>query len=504
MIDIAVNQTTSAITDSKTHHLAQSERSADLNNREDVISAIKHLMPPGSPVPKDQGVIEKLQALTAKLIQTYQAAGQLGEDPFADVYLRNIHCYEAAAAAKIKDQVVLVTGGEGCVGTRLIAKLEQLGVGKIVSVDFARSDDHTAVATPLIEPGKAFYAVDIRNRAALEQVFAAEKPRFVFHLAAQRLPGLAEKQVRETVSSNLFGTQNVIALCEQYGVETCIFSSTGKASRYTTTEVYAATKKVAEWLFAQAVGRSSTTYGMVRFTHMLDNSSVCQQYDEKVAQGDIVNVHAPNKFLLAQNAGEAVHLLLNSFVTSTPKQLEFVLCCNLGWPVETLEIALYKILRSGKKMPIYFQGSPVGYEEGFFRGQVNWDTPASANMLINAIESVHSRIDASGDFIISPTLPLDNQILDQHLAKVTALMQDPNTANTVIKEALGDCVQAVACSIYAQVAPELLLKVLKWGTEPNYLTLDGTTLDSHRNTIRLIVDSLAANYPAQSDPCRCK
>lgn len=463
-----------------------------LDTRMDIIHAIQQLYPPSPNVPSDPVMLEKLWYLTEQLIRVYQSAGQLHEDPFADVYSRNIFLYEAEAAQELKDQVVLVTGGEGCVGTRLIQKLQQLGVGKIVSVDFARCYQQASQPEPRVDGNRLDYAIDIRDLAALEKVFINEKPRFVFHLAAQRLPSLGEKLVRQTISTNLFGTQNVIALCEKYGIEKCIFSSTGKASRYTTTEVYAASKKVAEWLFEQASRKqTATTYGMVRFTHMLDNSAVSEQYDEKVAEGKVVNIHAPNKFLLAQNSGEAVHLLINSFVTANPNQLEFVLCYNLGWPVETLEIALYKILRSGNKIPIYFQGSPVGYSEGFFRGQVNWDSPTSANMLINAIESLGSRVDPSGDFIISPTLPMDEQVLNNQLEKMAALLNDSQTEDAKLKAALGEFVQTMACSIYAQVPQEQILKVLQWGTDPNYLEVDGTTLDSHRNTIRLFIDSLA-------------
>ena len=86
-------------------------------------------------------------------------------------------------------------------------------------------------------------------------VFEVEKPVIVFHLAAQRQPGLAEIKIRETVTTSLLACKHVIQLCEEYGVEHCIFSSTGKTSRYFTTRVYAASKKFAEWQFAAISSR---------------------------------------------------------------------------------------------------------------------------------------------------------------------------------------------------------------------------------------------------------
>ncbi|MBE9159501.1 polysaccharide biosynthesis protein [Nodosilinea sp. LEGE 06152] len=461
------------------------------NQRGAIINAIKQLVPAGSPQPQDDLVLSKLTLLTDQLIQAYQAAGQLQADPFEDVWNRRVYCHKDIVEARLKDATVVVTGGRGCVGSHLIQALEGFKVKKIVVVDVADqgSTPHSAAAPS--KQQKVHYTADVRDFDQLDQIFAAEKPDVIFHLAAIRLPYVAEQQVREAITTNIFGTRNVIRLCEKYAVKQCIFSSTGKASRYITGEVYAATKKVCEWLFTQATQHGSTTYGMVRFTHMLDNSSVCEQYNRKVEKGGIVNIHAPDKYICAQNVHEAVSLLLNSLAIAQPQQLEFLVCRNLGWPVETLEIALHKILQSGKRLPIYFQGSPAGYEEGFFRGQVDWDDPTEANMLVNAIEKASSRVDSSGDFIVSPAMPFCPQTFETRLAAVERLLENPETPEANLKTSLAECVLAVARSMYAKAPVELILKVLNWGTDPNYLGLDGMTLDAHRYTIRLMIESLA-------------
>jgi len=76
---------------------------------------------------------------------------------------------------------------------------------------------------------------------------------------------------------------------------------------------------------------------------MLENSLFCEPISQKVQQGKTVNVQAPHRYVTAQNLIEAVHLLLNSLVVSVPGKLKFVAVTNLGWPTETLEVALYKI-----------------------------------------------------------------------------------------------------------------------------------------------------------------
>lgn len=467
-------------------------------SRIEIIHEIKTLVPAGSPEPEDEQILNQLASLTQDLTRVYQAADQLREDPFSDAWNRRVYCYREEVREQVKGRRILVTGGSGCVGSQLIQELKTFEPAKIICLDLARgesspqnenNDSHDDSANQF-----TFYSVDIRDQNELEKVFLQESPDLVFHLAAIRLPGMAEQRVRDAVSTNIMGTHNVIQFCEKYGVKKCIFSSTGKASRYVTGEVYAATKKVCEWLFDRAAQSGSTVYGMVRFTHMLDNSAVCEQFDCQVRRGKIVNIHAPDKYVCGQNVHEAVSLLLNSLVVSKPGKLEFLVCRNLGWPVETLEVALYKILRSGRNIPIYFQGSPVGYEEGFFRGNVDWDDPSAFNLLVNAIEKVSSRVDASGDFIVTPVLPCCFERLATELSAVRRVLNDPGSADSQIKQVLADCVMKVARSIYSQAPVDLLSKVLNWGTDPDYLQLDCATLDSHQPTIRLFIESLAAKY----------
>lgn len=451
-------------------------------DKSEIISAIQQLIPPGSPEPQDAETLDALQDLTKQLIRAYQSGGALEEDPFADVWGRSIYLYEAEVRERLKGKTVLVTGGEGCVGKSFIEKLVSLGAPRIISVDNARCSTNSVGETTQTQQGTTpitYYAVDIRAYEELEKVFQVEQPTIVFHLAAQRLPWLAEIQIRETVTSNIFGTQNIIQLCEAYGVEDCIYSSTGKASRYFTDEVYAASKKVSEWQLARAAKEGKVNYAMVRFTHMLDNSSFCEYFDGKIAQNKTVKVHAPHRYIVGQNVTEAMHLLLNALVLLDPDRLLFFLCRNLGWPTETLEVGLYKILQSGKPIPIYFQGLVAGYEEPFFRGQANWSNPTEINTLINVIEIQTQHIDASGDMIVSEVPSFSYDKLDYHLAQLQALAADLDLPEAKIKQGLAEAVKDITGSIFSQVSPDLLLQIWKWGFDPNYLQLDGKPLDKY-------------------------
>jgi len=111
---------------------------------------------------------------------------------------------------------------------------------------------------------------------------------------------------------------------------------------------------------------------------------------------------------------------------------------------------------------------------------------------VNAIEKVSSRVDASGDFIVTPVLPCCFERLEAELSAIRRVLNDPGSADSQIKQVLADCIMRVARSVYSQAPIEMLSKVLNWGTDPDYLQLDCATLDSHQPTIRLFIESLAA------------
>jgi hypothetical protein len=460
-------------------------------SKADLIQRIQELVPPGSPEPEDPRLITVLQELTQQLIVEYQADASLHEDPFSEIWSRTIHLYESEVRCRLINQVVLVTGGEGCVGSCLIEKLLALGVKRIISIDQMRYADNVMREQQTIAGAELiYYAADIRDYQAIDSVFAIEKPDVVFHLAAQRLPWLAEIKIWETVSSNIFGTQNVIRACEAHQVQQCIVSSTGKASRYLTNEVYAASKKMMEWQLAQAARSGSVTYGMVRFTHMLNNSSFCEVYDDKIAQGRPVNIHAPHRYVVGQTLTEATHLLLNALIFAEPKRLKFLLCRNLGWPVETLEVALYKILKSEQPNYIYFQGVAVGYEESFFRGQVDWRNPSEINTLINVIECQTKAIDPSGDMIMAEVPAFSKDLLNQHLLRLKALIDCPHLPEAEIKQGLAEAIYHISGSVCAHAPADVLLKILHWGMDVNHLKADGAAAAAFQGILELLVKGL--------------
>ncbi len=446
---------------------------------DEIVARLQQIVPPGSGCPLDAEVRYELSRLTAQLIECRARDGRLGSDPFEDARDRRIHCYEDEVRGLLRGKVVLVTGGAGCVGSAMLAALPRFEPRRIVCVDKAPADP----------AGAAPCHADIRDSEALQEIFRRERPQVVFHLAAQRDPGLAERRVHETITTNVFGTANLIQACEESGVEVCVFSSTGKASRYLTHEVYAASKKLAEWQFSAANRSGCTRYVMTRFTHILDNSLVCEQLDRSISAGQPIGVHAPGRLVVAQNLQEAVQLLLNSSTFAKAGRLRLLVARNLGWPVETLELALYRIRQSGRDVPIYFLGVPAGYREDFFRGQADWRFQMDLHTLLNVLESPARKFDPAGQMIYTELESFDENTLHRHLLHLREAFAVERTPETEMRGALRAASDELCASVLEAAPPAELLNILHWGVGPKSVGPE-TVPDSFPPIVRFLAQAL--------------
>jgi len=117
---------------------------------------------------------------------------------------------------------ILVTGGAGFIGSTLADKLIKEG-NEVVIID-----DLSSGREDYLNPAAKFYQVDI-NSPEITKIFAAEKPEFVYHLAAQiEVPKSILDPVRDN-KINVLGGLNILENCRLAGVKKIIFSSTGGA-----------------------------------------------------------------------------------------------------------------------------------------------------------------------------------------------------------------------------------------------------------------------------------
>jgi nucleoside-diphosphate-sugar epimerase len=346
----------------------------------EIISAMREAAPPGQQN-LDYAALGELRSLTQALIAARPDADEECQR-FLSLRERGIGVPEAELEAWLGGATVLVTGGTGCIGSVLMAQVAGCGPRRLVSVS-------RGVASGGPRPAGAEYAyADIRDRRGLAAVFEKVRPDVVFHLAAQRDPGLAEHEVHRTVTTNVLGTSHVISAAEEHGVQRVVFASTGKALRPYSREVYTASKRAAEWLLSTAARRGRASYSAARFTHVVDNSIV---YSRLLGwcRGGVIRVHAPDIMFYAQSALESAQLLLRAALGAGGRDgsLWVHAITDLGWPVGLLDLALGVLARTGSETPVYFSGYDPGYESVPFPGLYDPLTAGEVSPLLNAFEA---------------------------------------------------------------------------------------------------------------------
>lgn len=431
------------------------------------------------------GYYDELRRQTRKLIDLFTEQGRLDASPFESTHLRRLSQPYERINPLLKDKVVLVTGGLGCVGSNLVNELLTFEVRQVVIVDKNPETPYT------LKSDKRILRIfgDIRDAAELNCTFSQYQPEIVFHTAAQRDPGYAERNVAETVTSNVLGTLNTVRACEQtHSVKQCIFSSTGKASRYFTEEVYAGTKKICENILDLYSRKGRVKYGMVRFTHMLDNSLMNGELKHCAEFADFIGVHSPGKYVTAQNKEEAASLMLNALLYSQEGRANFLLVRNLEWPVESLHVALYYIKTFGRDIPVVFVGNPKGYTEKFFRGQMDWSDPCDLNLLINVYESRNRWFNAEEDIVISYLCRATDEVIEDVIETISDAARSGNDPE--IRECLISGLRRIVVDLLKSVDKDATVDILNWGLQPKYLAMEKATPAAYGEIIPMMFASL--------------
>ena len=454
-------------------------------SRAEIVEEILAAAPRGDLGPEPERVTDRLWELTSALIASYHVDEPLEVDPL-DLYRQRTVPREAERVADfLRGKRVLVTGSAGAVGSRLVEALaHELPTGAILGLDLRESPIPAGAENRVIA-----VQADIRDAEACGKVFAEFNPQVVYHLAAQREPGLAEFETALTITSNIAGTKNIVSLCDQFGVEVCVHASTGKAARYYTPDIYAGSKKVAEWMLTEMAPTTSTKLGLVRFTHIAENSIVTDDFRRKAASG-LLNMHEPYRLMYVQSMTEAVNLMLNASLYVEDRKATLVTVGDLGWPLDILRLALHVIVASGKRVPLCFSGLPAGYEKHTFLGQLDWSSPGKTHPMLNALESNGAFLTEDDGMMVShpchPDVPVGPEIERLCVDVECSDVEDRDTHRERLAEFLRWGCQAT----FEAADPTHRMRILLWGCDPQVLAREGATVGELGEVVPLLLGSM--------------
>lgn len=125
---------------------------------------------------------------------------------------------------------LLITGGAGFIGSHLVDRLLNENVEQITVVDdfnnfYEPQIKRENISQHLKDPRYKLAEADIRDRAALDQLFKQNDIDCIVHLAARAgvRPSLSEPQLY--TETNINGTVNLLELARQHGIKQFVFGS---------------------------------------------------------------------------------------------------------------------------------------------------------------------------------------------------------------------------------------------------------------------------------------
>lgn len=183
----------------------------------------------------------------------------------------------------------------------------------------------------------------ITHKKALEKVFKKYHPQIVINAAAHKHVPLMEHNCVEAIYNNIFGTKNLIELCEKYEAQRFMMVSTDKAVN--PTNVMGATKRMCEMMVQSASTYGHVKYSATRFGNVLGSAgSVIPLFKRQIAKGGPVTLTDKRIIRYFMTIPEASQLVLQSGAMANNGEL-FVL--DMGQPVKILDLAQNMIKLSG-------------------------------------------------------------------------------------------------------------------------------------------------------------
>lgn len=292
-------------------------------------------------------------------------------------------------AVQIRQQVlnkcVLVTGAAGSIGSEIVRQLTNFKPSKIILFDQAETPMYD-IELSLREDLQFFdfeiVIGDVRDVDRLESAFVKFKPDIVYHAAAYKHVPMMERNPKEGIKTNVFGTKNVADLSVKYQVRKFVMVSTDKAVN--PTNVMGASKRLAE-IYTQSLNKNSqTAFVTTRFGNVLGSSgSVIPRFKKQIEMGGPVTVTHPEINRYFMTIPEACQLVLQAGALGNGGEI-FVF--DMGASVKIVDLAKKMIKLSGyelgKDININFTGLRPGeklYEE-------------LLNVKENTMPTIHSRI----------------------------------------------------------------------------------------------------------------
>ena len=295
---------------------------------------------------KDKGY--KVKVYDYPIMQSAGGKRHLREFDIEELLFRKpITVIDDNTSAYYRNKVILITGGGGSIGSELSRQIAKMSPRKLILLDIYENGVYEVQ-----QELKTIYKdsldlcieiASITNKIAMKRVFDTYHPQIVINAAAHKHVPLMEHNCIEAIENNVFGTKNIVELCEECGAERFMMVSTDKAVN--PTNVMGATKRMCEMIVQSASEYGKVKYSATRFGNVLGSAgSVIPLFKRQIANGGPVTITDNRIIRYFMTIPEASQLVLQSGTMANNGEL-FVL--DMGKPVKILDLAKNMIELSG-------------------------------------------------------------------------------------------------------------------------------------------------------------
>ena len=250
---------------------------------------------------------------------------------------------------QLKNQVILVTGGAGSIGSEIVRQIANYDYKSLIIIDQAESALYDLQQELKQNGFHNFIPIvgDIRDKNRMNMFFQEHKPTMVFHAAAYKHVPLMEYNYYEAVKINIAGTKTIVDLSLNHKVDKFVFVSTDKAVN--PTNVMGATKRIAEMYISCSQQEHKTKFITTRFGNVLgSNGSVIPLFRKQIEKGGPLTVTHKDITRYFMTIPEASQLVLEAAVMGEGGEI-FIF--DMGKSVKIFDLAKNMVKLSGLRYP---------------------------------------------------------------------------------------------------------------------------------------------------------
>ena len=254
---------------------------------------------------------------------------------------------------QLKDKTILITGAAGSIGSEIVRQVLLFNPKTVLVLDQAETPLHHLFLEMNENEFKSKITTliaDVRNKEAMNNIFAHYKPQVVFHAAAYKHVPLMEENPSQAILTNIVGTKNIADLSCEYQVKKFVMVSTDKAVN--PSNVMGASKRIAEKYVQslQLKGQKekklkATKFITTRFGNVLgSNGSVVPLFTKQIASGGPVTITHPDIIRYFMTIPEACQLVLEAGAMGKGGEIYIF---DMGKPLKIIDLARKMIKLAG-------------------------------------------------------------------------------------------------------------------------------------------------------------